>query len=511
MKTGKLLIICQLSILLPVMAFAQDSERHKILKKSFPDSPGNFVSFFDASSKEYFTISGHFEDYEGKPEFFRMWDYGLLTDEMTTRNINSSGDFTVTFPIYYSHEITLSIGRMSYVLIAHPNNKIHLEFDKDGNLEFFGDGAMDARILHSYSKQVKTKYRQTPPWDRDDLITIDPMAYREIVEDRRKFWISEHNAYFDSLESEKKDYSSFIKRNRLLDIEVDYLGQINSFEPSRKYKNSGKAGLKKVPGDFYEDLSVQDIKLEESDYTYEDLEVLLEKAIYAGYLDQIKIKVSKTAIAKKILEKARSEVTSLEYEWLFGHFYGYRGEVRFNDEMISEFLEVSNSDWLKREINAIQGGKVEEGEIRLVQGTDTTDASHMNFDELMSLVTSKHIGKTIYLDIWGTWCTNCIYQFDFSKLLQQKVDLDKVAFVYFAVRSDKNLWLKRIEKSNLIGDHYFLSDDQYNKMAKRWKSLGLPQYVIINRNGEVIDIDAPSPSNEFNKLDEDLVILLSAK
>ncbi len=495
-------------LLIPFISFSQEVDRVDMLSKSFPDTQGNYVSFADANEKQYFTISGHLGNYDGKPEFFRMWDYGLLTDEMTTVDISNSGDFDVTIPIYYSHEITLLIDNKIYVLVAHPDNKIHMEFDQNKTVKFFGDGALDAKVNNQYYENIWSKYRSDPPIERNDILSIDPPEYRKVVDQRYHDWRKDLSEFFARLDIRDGSISSFIRRNRLMDVNFDYLNQINAFDSYRKYKNKEKVKLEPIPKSFYQNLVNEEIQLEKVDYTYQDLEVLLDEGIYSDYLDKIRIKISKTGIAKKILRRAKLDIPTWQYDWLFGHFYGYRGEVKFSDELITDFVKGSETKWLKNEILKIHEGKEITDAIYLAKGIDTTDVSQMDFDDLLNIIVTKHAGKTIYLDIWGTWCTNCIYQFSFSDDLHRSVNKDKVAFVYFAVRSDENLWLKRIEKSNLTGDHYFLSDDQYNRMSKRWKTPGLPQYVIIGPDGRVLNQNAPRPSVD-NELNQELVILLS--
>jgi hypothetical protein len=39
------------------------------------------------------------------------------------------------------------------------------------------------------------------------------------------------------------------------------------------------------------------------------------------------------------------------------------------------------------------------------------------------------------------------------------------------------------------GEHYRLSDNQYNYLAQMFKVYGIPHYAIINKQGEVVDQD----------------------
>ena len=56
-----------------------------------------------------------------------------------------------------------------------------------------------------------------------------------------------------------------------------------------------------------------------------------------------------------------------------------------------------------------------------------------------------------------------------------------------------------LAKNKPIGDHYLLTNEQYKSLYNQFGIRTLPRYVLINKNGEIIDSDAPKPS-EINKL-----------
>lgn len=104
--------------------------------------------------------------------------------------------------------------------------------------------------------------------------------------------------------------------------------------------------------------------------------------------------------------------------------------------------------------------------------------------------------KTLYIDIWATWCGACKQEFPYSIELSSKIDTSKVSMVYLCVESKEKDWRSIIEKQNLIGQHFLLSKELVTKLEKEiGKIHGIPRYVIVDKSGLISDKNAPRPSS----------------
>jgi len=99
-------------------------------------------------------------------------------------------------------------------------------------------------------------------------------------------------------------------------------------------------------------------------------------------------------------------------------------------------------------------------------------------------ILSKHKGKTIFIDIWASWCSDCVGSIPKLKELQK----NEKDLVYVMLSLDKtiDLWKKGIKKYNLKAKHYLFT--------KKWKkstfcsSISLdwiPRYMIIGKDGTI--------------------------
>jgi len=123
------------------------------------------------------------------------------------------------------------------------------------------------------------------------------------------------------------------------------------------------------------------------------------------------------------------------------------------------------------------------------------------FDEILN----KNKGKVIYLDFWGTWCGACIEQFPHSKKLHSKFENEEVSFVFLCCNSHTGAAKNIIKKHQLKGQHYILNQKQYEHFEKQFKIVGLPRYVLIDKQGKVYSKNASRPedkttSNTIEKL-----------
>ncbi len=110
-------------------------------------------------------------------------------------------------------------------------------------------------------------------------------------------------------------------------------------------------------------------------------------------------------------------------------------------------------------------------------------------------------GKTVYMDIWATWCSPCLFEF------RQSEDLERLAaqyeedlvLLFVSVDDDSRLekWRKIIEDNHLKGYHlladFALRDELINTFGDG-SNLALPKYLIFDKKGKLVEPDAKQPS-----------------
>ena len=115
-----------------------------------------------------------------------------------------------------------------------------------------------------------------------------------------------------------------------------------------------------------------------------------------------------------------------------------------------------------------------------------------------------YAGKTVIIDVWATWCHNCLKKMpDFIGLRDSYAQNDNIVFLTISIdRPDKReLWDKVCEKHSLHGINNFITDsDDMSEFENSYKIYGIPRYIVINSNGKIVEAFAPSPGPELKKI-----------
>lgn len=109
-------------------------------------------------------------------------------------------------------------------------------------------------------------------------------------------------------------------------------------------------------------------------------------------------------------------------------------------------------------------------------------------------------GRFVYIDVWASWCGNCWYEMPYLKQLEEEYKDKNICFLGISMdRSDQD-WRETIAKKHM-GGIQLKATDPGDAFFREYAISGIPRYILINENGEVIDYNAPRPS-ERDKLKE---------
>ena len=122
------------------------------------------------------------------------------------------------------------------------------------------------------------------------------------------------------------------------------------------------------------------------------------------------------------------------------------------------------------------------------------DLENLDFvGEIFKEIKDDYFGKILYIDVWGTWCGGCISAFPYSNKLFEELGNENIEFIYLCINSAKSNWQKIMMEYDLKGKNYLLTKDQSAILLEKLGFYGVPRYIIIDKNGDIVDENAKNP------------------
>lgn len=287
--------------------------------------------------------------------------------------------------------------------------------------------------------------------------------------------IHNENLFFEELLMQTVDY----------DVEYFALRILSAIKVDRSVMKGSRPEPEDYP-DYYSTLVSKD-KLKDSSllrqpygvdylmkYTNLALQKLNRKQTIADQLEWVPCDLLKAEIVLRHAELAR---TYEKYDEIVTCFSSYLTTTRHRQRMndLSAKLYVGN------------------------KGTKAADFTYPDRNgKLVSLSDFK--GKVVVVDVWATWCGPCRKEIPYLIKLEEEMRGKDVVFIGVSVdeKKDHQAWLDVLDKEGLEGIQLFASG--WSQIVKDYKIKGIPRFMVFDRQGNVVTIDSPRPSDPRLKM-----------
>ncbi len=109
----------------------------------------------------------------------------------------------------------------------------------------------------------------------------------------------------------------------------------------------------------------------------------------------------------------------------------------------------------------------------------------------------RHKGKVVYIDLWASWCAPCRAGMPAAKKLREQYKEKDVVFIYLAVKDTKEAWQGAVRslETEYLAENYRILNAGDSKFMSEIKHSRLPHMLLYDRNGKLVDYDAPRPDD----------------
>jgi thiol-disulfide isomerase/thioredoxin len=107
-------------------------------------------------------------------------------------------------------------------------------------------------------------------------------------------------------------------------------------------------------------------------------------------------------------------------------------------------------------------------------------------------------GKYVYVDVWATWCGPCKREIPFLKEVEKAYHGKNIEFVSISIdqAKDHEAWTKMVADLELGGVQLFADNDWKSQFVTDYKINGIPRFILIDPQGNIVTPDAPRPSSD---------------
>lgn len=128
-----------------------------------------------------------------------------------------------------------------------------------------------------------------------------------------------------------------------------------------------------------------------------------------------------------------------------------------------------------------------------------TDGSQVAFKDILK----QYKGKTLVIEVWASWCGDCVKAM--PKLKELQANHPDVAYLFISMDKTADKWKAGIEKHQLNGGHFMANDQMKGVFAKAVDVDWIPRYIIVDKTGKIVLYRAIE--TDFEKINETLLSL----
>lgn len=423
---------------------------------------------------DYVLLSGKIENQKGDK-------VNISGDDFKQEiKLNDDGSFTDTLRVEAPGYYSLIHGRERTSLYAQAGDELNVTLDAakfDETLKYEGKGAeknnyLAAKFLANEDFDFKKVYAEE---EADFLKTIGDAKTKMEETLTNSKGISED---FIATEKENINYEYLANLSRYPSYHP-YFAKKENYEPSKDLLNP----LKDIDFDNEKAFSLYQPYKEIVSSHY--MKKVYEDSLMTSSLDMVKGLKS-----QNIKNALASEMA-----------YMLSPSNKNADKLYQALQTISNKDDFQKELTK-KYDKIK----NLVAGKASPTFNYENHKGGKTTLADLK-GKYVYIDVWATWCGPCIGEIPSLKKVEKQYHDKNIEFVSVSIdtKNAYETWKKMVVDKELGGVQLIADNAWKSKFVTDYAIEGIPRFILIDPNGNIVNADAPRPSDPklvalFNEL-----------
>lgn len=176
-------------------------------------------------------------------------------------------------------------------------------------------------------------------------------------------------------------------------------------------------------------------------------------------------------------------------------YYANENRIKIDSEYLEKYSTICNNKTYK---NLIAGTifKQQAYDKAIAIGNNSIVSVNGEKTSRLEDILAKHKGDLIFIDFWSSSCGPCREEVPYFKKIIKEYQDDKIVFLNVSFDKDTQLWRKAVFTNYTeTNNNYKLINAEKSSFVQQYNIKYVPRYILIDKEGKIIDADAPRPSD----------------
>lgn len=397
--------------------------------------------------------------------------------------LDPNGKFILSTKLSQAGIYRILLGYQALNIYLEPGNKVTFvaDYRNPAGTKFEGDHALENNYLVAYEK-FKNESLQD---DYKALYSQNEDAFLKKIEERTQNIIQHQQNYQKENAAFAQTFAEVLSEDISYDasiMKLNYPTYFEYFSPDSTLKISDTfdSFLQNLQPDKESNLLIPSFK------NFLPLYLAFKASQDTTHQDKSDTYKRFQIISKNLTQKSLKEIAY--YELLKE---AVQTEPNGVAEVITDYTNVQSNTAYNQEINAMYSSWR-----HLIKGNPAPEWKYVDSkNKEVSLSSFKN--KVVYIDVWATWCGPCLRELPHLEKLQEHFGKSNdIVFVSISIDQDKNAWSAMLKDKQMKGTQLIADSAWSSKIVSDYRINGIPRFLIIGKDGNIIDANAVRPSSK---------------